>query len=57
MKGGKGGRPRRPVTAKPVKAKIGAKPKKDARQSSVAPKKGSQKRPHVGGHSSTGEDY
>ena len=60
MKGGKGGRPRR--AAGPVAQRKGpgarGKPKRVAgeRPPNAPPAKGSRKKPHFGGRSSTGED-
>jgi hypothetical protein len=60
MKGGKGGRPRRGAGAGAQGKGPGAraKPKRSPgeRPSNAAPAKGSRKKPHFGGRSSTGDE-
>jgi len=57
MKGGKADKPRRSSSSKPASKRTGATQSKGAaRPANVAPKKGSRKRPDVGGGSSSGHE-
>ena len=57
MKGGKADKLRRDSSGKPASKRTGANQTKGAaRPANVAPKKGSRKRPDVGGGSSSGDE-
>ena len=62
MKGGKGGRPRKPVSGSPARSNDSSRRKPPTKGSggkptpAGAPKKGSRKRPDVGGSASAGEE-